>query len=263
MKLDYGIQISPFPIALSIGTLKKPSLRDILELTFDKFSCFEFFLNLTPNDYYTKLKKEEDKEYWNALTVEQKEKITLYDLIKENSDLQNIYSDILNFFFIETVVYHEGYFILLKQNVGSLENAQKSDICGVISQANFTNILDILRQICCIKDDSNSYDEAKVKNNLAKRLLEKMSKGQNKSKQEKRLDINATIPNIISALANKHPSLNYTNIWDLTLFQLLDSFRRVQTNSMFDISSTRVSVWGDEKNTFDPTMWYKNEYDKN
>jgi hypothetical protein len=32
---------------------------------------------------------------------------------------------------------------------------------------------------------------------------------------------------------------------------------------MFDIDSTRVSVWGDEKKTFNAALWYKNNYDKN
>ena len=42
----------------------------------------------------------------------------------------------------------------------------------------------------------------------------------------------------------------------------MDAFNRLQRNTMYDIDSTRVSVWGDEKKTFDVSLWYKNEYDK-
>ena len=45
------------------------------------------------------------------------------------------------------------------------------------------------------------------------------------------------------------------------MFQLLDAFNRMQMNSMYEIESTRVSVWGDEKKTFDASLWYKNNYD--
>ena len=92
--------------------------------------------------------------------------------------------------------------------------------------------------------------------------MEKILKEKKQEKKKNKLDKNMTIPNIISALSNKHPSLNYTNIWDLTIFQLLDSFNRIQANSVYEIDSTRVSVWGDEKKTFDASLWYKNEYDK-
>ena len=49
----------------------------------------------------------------------------------------------------------------------------------------------------------------------------------------------------------------------MTVFQLYDSFNRLQQNKMYDIDSTRVSVWGDEKKTFDFGLWYKNNYDNN
>ena len=262
MRLDYGTQISPVPITLSVGTLRKPTLKEISQLTFDKFSYYEFLVKLTPETYYTKLKDDNGKEYWNSLTEEQQDKITLYDLIEEDDKLRDTYVNILNFFFVETVIYQEGYFIILKQGVEKADVIKTSDVRGAISREAFVQVLDLIQQICCIRGEEENLDEMKFKNNLARQLMEKILKEQKKDKQNKKADINMTIPNIISALSNKHPSLNFINIWDLTIFQLLDSFNRTQANSMFDIDSTRVSVWGDEKKTFDPALWYKNEYDK-
>ena len=37
---------------------------------------------------------------------------------------------------------------------------------------------------------------------------------------------------------------------------------RLQVNKVYDIDARRVSVWGDEKKTFNIALWYKNEYDK-
>ena len=69
MELDYGTQISPFPIKLSIGTLKKPKLRDIAEMSFDKFAFYEFMLKMTPEMYYTKLlKKSGGEQLWSSFS---------------------------------------------------------------------------------------------------------------------------------------------------------------------------------------------------
>lgn len=263
MRLDYGTQLSPVPITLSIGTLRKPTLKEISQITFDRFSFYEFFLKLSPEIYYTKLRKENDGEaYWGSLTEEEQDKITIYNIIEEDDKIRSTYVEIFNFFFVETVIYQEGFFILLKDEVANPEKIKRKQVRGAIAKDNFTQVMSLLQQICCIYNEEESLDDMKFKNNLARKLMEKMLKAKKKEQETKKSDLNLTIPNIISSLANKHPSLNYVNIWDLTIFQLLDAFNRTQANSMYDIDSTRVSVWGDEKKTFDVSLWYKNNYDK-
>lgn len=263
MKLDYGTQLSPIPITLSIGTLRKPTLKEIAQLTFDKFSFYEFFLKMSPEIYYTKIKNNDGVEYWNSLTEEDKEKITIYDFIERDEQIKDTYIEILNFFFVETVIYNEGFFLLVKEKIDNLEKIRDEQVCGVISRDSFSQVINLIQQICCIYNEEESLDDMKFKNNTARKLMEKMLKAKKKERETKKADLNLTIPNIISSLANKHPSLNYVNIWELTIFQLLDAFNRTQVNSMYDIDSTRVSVWGDEKKTFDASLWYKNNYDKN
>lgn len=263
MRLDYGTQLSPVPITLSIGTLRKPTLKEISQITFDRFSFYEFFLKLSPEIYYTKLRKENDGEaYWGSLTEEEQDKITIYNIIEEDDKIRSTYVEIFNFFFVETVIYQEGFFILLKDEVANPEKIKREQVRGAIAKDNFPQVMSLLQQICCIYNEEESLDDMKFKNNLARKLMEKMLKAKKKEQETKKSDLNLTIPNIISSLANKHPSLNYVNIWDLTIFQLLDAFNRTQANSMYDIDSTRVSVWGDEKKTFDVSLWYKNNYDK-
>lgn len=265
MRLDYGTQLSPVPITLSIGTLRKPTLKEISQITFDRFSFYEFFLKLSPEIYYTKLRKENDGEaYWGSLTEEEQDKITIYNIIEEDNKIRSTYVEIFNFFFVETVIYQEGFFILLKENtaIDNPDKIKREQVRGAIAKDNFSQVMSLLQQICCIYNEEESLDGMKFKNNLARKLMEKMLKAKKKEQETKKSDLNLTIPNIISSLANKHPSLNYVNIWDLTIFQLLDAFNRTQANSMYDIDSTRVSVWGDEKKTFDISLWYKNNYDK-
>lgn len=262
MRLDYGTQLSPVPITLPIGTLRKPTLKEIAQLTFDKFTYFEFFLKMSPETYYTKIREDDGKAYWNSLTEEERDSISIYNIIENDEEVINVYVEIFNFFFVETVIYKEGLFILIKGEVANLDEVKREQICGAIAKENFLQVLSLLQQICCIYNEEESLDDVKFKNKLARKLMEKMLKAKKKEQETKKTDLNLTIPNIISSIANKHPSLNYVNIWDLTIFQLHDAFNRVQANTVYDIDSTRVSVWGDEKKTFDFSLWYKNNYDK-
>jgi hypothetical protein len=121
----------------------------------------------------------------------------------------------------------------------------------------------LIQQVCCIfEDDEEPEENMKFKNSAARKIYEKLLSAQKKEKKRKKADINLSLPNIISAVSNCHPTINPINVWDLTLFQLFDTFNRMRANKIYDIDSTRVSVWGDEKKTFDIALWYKNEYDK-
>lgn len=263
MKLDYGILLSPNPIKLSIGSLRKHTLREISVFSFDKFNLYEVFLKMTPEKYYTNMCGEEGKKYWESLNENKRNEMTIYDLITEDDNIQKIYVDLLNFFFDEYVIFKEGFFVLLRQENDFAEDVTPEIIHGVINQDSFQQVLELIQQVCCIYEKDEIIDEMKFKNNTAKKIYEKLLKGQKEKKAQKKADKNFYLPNIISAVSNCHPTINPINVWDLTLFQLFDSFNRLQVNKMYDIDSRRVSVWGDEKKTFDIALWYKNEYDKN
>ena len=85
MRLDYGTQISPTPITLSIGTLRKPTLKEISQLTFDKFRYYEFFIKLTPEIFFTKLQEDDGKNYRNSflLRLSFSKRATLFCSTKE------------------------------------------------------------------------------------------------------------------------------------------------------------------------------------
>lgn len=265
LKFDYGTQLSPCPIVLSIGTLKKPKLSEIADtksgMGFDKFNYFEILLKMSPKFFYTKIKGDDGIKYWDSLTEEQQESISLYQVIINDEKLLKDYIEIFNFFFIEPVIFKEGYFIILQEGTDIESDISAEQIIGVISEKLFTQVIYSIQQICCIDDKEKTTKEIKYKNKLAMKLYQRMLKAQNE--EAKKSDINLTIPNIISSVSNKHPTISPINVWNLTVFQLLDAFNRMQLNSVFDIDSTRVSVWGDEKKTFNIALWYKNEYDKN
>lgn len=264
MKLDYGTQLSPDPIQLSIGTLIKPTLKRISNITFEKFDYYKVLLKLTPEFYYTYIKNAEDgKEYWESLSESDRENIGIFDLIVNDDLLIKSYLEILNFFFIEDVVFVDGFFIWIKPGLNkNNDELTKDDVVGIIDGAHFKDVLYIIQQVCCIDDKEENIDELKFKNEAAKKLYMRMQKSQKESKLSKKEIAEYSLPNIISAVSNKHPTVSPINVWDLTVFQLLDSFNRTRVNSVYEISRTTVSVWGDEKKTFDSALWYKNEFDK-
>lgn len=262
MKLDYGTLLNPTPIKLSIGTLRKHTLREISTLSFDRFNLYEALLKINPESYYTKMCGEEGKAYWGSLKEDARDTMTMYDLILENDSVCVLYTELLNFFFEEFVIFKEGFFILLNQEVDLKEEIAPESIRGVINDSTFKQVLDLIQQICCIYEEEETMDGLKFKNNAARKIYEKILKGQKEKKARKKADVNFSLPNIISAVSNSHQTINPINVWDLTMFQLLDSFNRLQVNKVYDIDARRVSVWGDEKKTFNIALWYKNEYDK-
>lgn len=261
MKLSYGTLISPFPIVLSVGTLRKPKLKDIANppMSFEKFYYYEFLISMTPEDFFTQA-EEDGKKFWESLSQEEKDSLTVFYLITENNVLMNNFLEVFNFFFEETVLYVDGAFVLVNPNKDYRETPPtKEDVVGFINSKNFSEILYIIQQICCIAPEEP--EKPKFKNKAAERIYNKIHRAEQENKKKKKVDINMTLPNLISKVSSKHSSLNYSNIWDITVFELLDSFGSMQNNVVFDIECTRVSVWGDEKKTFDIAKWYKNNFD--
>lgn len=266
MKLDYGTLLSPFPIPLSIGTIKKPRLRDIADpsttgMTFDKYLSYQVFLKMKPDIFYTEIKKNDGgMEYWESLSDEQKSKISLLDIMATDESFRDVMLEVLQFFMVEKVVFLEGYVLLLNNTPDDLDNLKPEDIKGVLNSDTLAELIDILQQICCMKSEDEELKREQFKNDLAWKMYQKMLKG--RKEREKINDINLTLPNLISAISVKHHSYNLLNIWDLTVFQLLDTFNRLQVDSVYRINTISVSVWGDEKKKFDIALWYRNEFDK-
>lgn len=265
-RLDYGTQISFDPIRLSIGTIRKPTLADISDtekMGFDKFYFMEFLAKMTPEDYYTKLLKEENgAEKWESISEATRNNITLFDLIAADKQLQKLYLDFFNFFFEETVIYVNGYMVILQKGSENkhIEELQQDDIRGLLVKEFLPEVLSIIQQICGIYSEEDDVENMVFKNERVKQKYLRAKKAQRE--QAKKTDNNLTIPNIISSVCGRHPSINYTNVYELTIYQLLDTFNRMKNNMVYDLDSTRVSVWGDEKKTFNFALWYKNIYDK-
>lgn len=268
MKLDYYTLLCPVPISLSIGTIKAPTLREIGELTYSKYTVYQLYLRLKAKDFYDTYVKKDIDSAIKAIPEEEAKQLTIMQIISLENEVRDNYLDILNFFFLERVEYVDGVFFFIDTDDYDTEidklDFTKAKIKGAISDNDdFLEIIDILQQVCCIKSDDVLDDvKPKFKNKKAKILYERMLKANEKkiSEQKEKEFKNFMFPNLISSIAAKCPGLNIVNIWDATPFQVYDQFEKTRNNDYHYINSVRVSVWGDEDNSFDQSLWYKNNF---
>ncbi len=257
MRLKYEQLQHPFPIHLNIGTLRKPTLGEIYkDIDIEVFNYYEAYLTMTVEDYYLYNSDTDKREYWDSLNDNQKQEIGLYDIVKQNNSVCDTYTKIFNIFFEESVIFINNAFILYQSNGEQTEHNITADkVVGIINEQSFEDVLDIICQTCCIERQSGG-GKIKFKNALARKLYERMKLG---NKQKKK-NGDMTLSNIISAVTARHTSLNYTTIYQLTIFQLMDNFERLRVNEIYDSSRITVSVWGDKKKHFDDSLWYKKQH---
>lgn len=255
MKLEYSTLISPYPLYLDkIGNVKSPTLKEIWNprITYPRYNLYLKLLMMTPQAYH------EQAELVSANLqndMGRKENLNMFDLIAYNQDLQESYTDVFEFFFVEHVVWNSEYqLFLLYQDVD--ENGQIIPV-GTIQKNIFTELCDVILQRCGINRSDADTDSSQVKSKKALEILKKIQKGKKNLAKNAKYDKDMELPNLIASVAVKSNSINFTNIWDLTVFQLYEQFKREQTNVYFDIQKMSVAAYGNSKDTFKGNEWYK------
>lgn len=266
MKLDYYTALSFAPIKLSVGTIRKPTLNDISELTFPVFEFYQLFIDMTPKRYYksigAELKYEDKKNAWDNFSDEEKANMTMFDIITRNDKVKETYLEILNFFFIDTVIFVNDYFYVVKNFDVEKNVITKDNLQGAFGKELFDEVIEVIKQICCISIKEKESDQV-FKNNKAREIWRKLHPDDESDKPKKRSNINLTIPNVISSVSANSFNLNIIDIWKITIFQLFDQFNKITLDKQNYLNGINVAVWGDEKNKFDSLGWNKNIYDKN
>ena len=134
------------------------------------------------------------------------------------------------------------------------ENSGKKgfSIGGYIDRNNYSTVTNLCLQMVDI-DESDIPEEApKFKTEKDRLFYEKFQKKKKKFKQTKKADPNFELPNMISLLCTFHPSLNYSNIFELTVGQIRDTFSQLLRAKQLNIAEMNYSVWGGK---YDPSKW--------
>lgn len=250
MKLKYETLISPYPLRLNnIGNVKSPTLKEIWnpEVTYEKYQMYISLLLATPELYSDETRAAEE----NSQDTE-----NMFDIITENINLQEMYSEMFSFFMVEDVVWsdRDNLFVTYNKKYPSEEIVP----VGIIHRNVYSELCDIILQRCGISNDIQT-DISAVKNRRSREIMKKLNAGRKSAAKGKNTDRDMELPNLITAIAVKSNSLNFANIWDLTVCQFYEHLRREQINVYFDIQKMSVAAYGNEKKTFTGNEWIKNE----
>lgn len=256
MELTYFQLLSSDPVYIpNVGGVISPKLKDISSVG---ETVYQYYLNILLMDLKTFFTMADRLEDYEKMTDDDKVKISVYDLLVEDAQSTLLLQSALNFFIKENVEYSpKDKAFLVSGNVVIKEQdkmVEKYQLIGVISKENFKEVVSVICKRNNVKINEVD-DPSKIKSKKALSILQKIKKGR-ESKTVK-TDKNMDLGNIVSAVANKSKSLNIISIWDLTVYQLWDSFTRLYNNNIYDINAASVSAWGDKENKFDFGGWYK------
>ena len=247
LHIDYFYLISPTPIYLqNVGHIKSPTLKEINELGINNYNYYlsPFIITKEEGFKFNGLKPQSEK-----ISEKQEEKLTIFDLLIYTQDGIKLLQQALNFFILESFEFDINYNCFISKNIDG-------KIIGFINKNNFTDVKNCILQLNNRKDNY-IYDKSEIKNEKALEIFNKINKAKEKSKKNVTVNKDLALGNIISVVANKHPSINILNIWELTIYQLWDTFNRLSNNNIYDISALSVAVWGDEKKQFNISDWFK------
>lgn len=272
MKSDYLSLLSYEPITLGgVASVKAPLLSEVAKITYPAYMLYLSILLMDISSYYETLDKmqeeyftgipENEKELilkirhdYEALSETEKADVRFFDLIVFDQGIRTTILQALQFFLTDEVAYDAKNQVFGTYN-GTLDHDGNKVMTGYIYRDNYYDLVDVILQRNNIERQP-SMEHAKYKNKTAEKLFARMKKSiqSQKETQDKKMEL----ANIISALASHHKSINMTNIWDLTVYQLHDQFARQRLEDAHSMHSTSVSVWGDKDNKFDDAKWLIN-----
>ena len=245
MKLSYFELLSSEPVRIpEIGGIVCPTLRQIAALGHFTYQYYLAVLSMDTKGCLDMLGK---GKLWESLAEEEKCRINVFDLFLMEENAIALLQNVLNFFIRERVEYsaqHKGFIVTDDAPVGLITGAVYPQVCELICQR-------------CGVSGRKEEDLSKAKDKKALEIIRKLQKGRAERAKHATPDANMELGNIISAVANRSYALNMQNIWDLTVFQLWDSFYRLYHNTVFDIQSMSVAAWGSKDHNFDAAAWYK------
>lgn len=269
MQLDYFSLLSFRPSTFKgIGSIKSPTLKEIDKIGHDTYNTFLSMMLMDIKSYYEAIDKYQDdyfkimsnedvetiksiREEYFSFSNEDRNKVKFYDVMTFDVKFRSEICDALNFFMVDEVKYDDNNRAFATYD-GTLNSNKEKMITGYIYSANYVEIVDVILQRNGIQAKSKKT-MPKFKSELAREVWELTHTDENKDSGD-----GIGIGDIISSVSAIDNSLNMINIWDLTIFQLYDQFKRHQHNEIYKISSYQVGYYGDENNKFDSGAWYKN-----
>lgn len=237
-RVDYLTLISGSPVRVEDAVVYPPHLCDIARIGYNTFE---------ENLSVWMFNKSELRKILNVDNLGELEEYPILKIITQIQDLRIALLQSMRFFLCLDVGYSPefGYFFDSQNGRGYLDFKQIKDVRSIILQL-------------CNVDDDVEDTPVKFKNAKAKEIYEKIQREKSKKKRSSVRDekaLSMTLPNLISAVAAFSPTYNYSNIWDLTIYQFYDQFARLNDRLQLDVFGHRWAAWGTDN--FDFSVWYR------
>lgn len=251
MYFDYFDMLSGRPLLIrGVGHVRSPQLSELC-VGYDGGGGKPFYnmmLSVLTWDKEHIIKYDYSAKFRGAVRLE-KSGLSAFDTATLWSHTRELYRKALSFFIVEKVVWDES------AHCYHTVDDDGRDI-GIIDRNNFDDVRQVILQMNYIGLDKDSAP-VKHSSNASKELWERAQKHlKDIAKDESRKDKpEYHLSNIVSKVCAAHPSYNLFNIYDLTIFQLYDTFFQLGYLRSSDLGERIFSNHGGEKFKFED--WLK------
>lgn len=199
-------------------------------------------------------------EYLGTLSMTQLELLDLYGIKKAYDEAPEGQRHLFSVFNLMTAsdavkdncIEALQYFIAEPLTFDAAKGCFRAGETGEINESNFDEVRECILQAACI-GKPEEVKRPKFHNEAARKIWEAIQ--ENKAKQKKKAQESDTLYNIVSSVCACSPSYNFTNIWELTVYQLYNQFGKLNKAKTLEPILTRWAVWSQEE--FDFSTWYK------
>lgn len=241
MKLDESDLLSGdnIPIA-GVCTLKPPRVKLLKPSADIGYKKYAEYLGMIATTQLDLLNMYGIKKAYDEAGEEQRKLFSVFNLITANDEVRKSCMDALQYFIAEPLVFDAE------------KGCIKAGETGEINESNFDEVRECILQTACISKPEE-VKQPKFHNEAARRVWEAIQA--NKAKKKSATQESDTLYNIVSSVCACSPSYNFTNIWELTVYQLYNQFGKLNKSKTLEPILTRWAVWSQED--FDFSTWYK------
>ena len=253
MRFDYFDMLSGDPIYLQgVGHLRSPSLHELRPTSGIGYRTYNIYLNFLTWDKEHLLKYDQLMQYRGAHRLNRK-CFNAFDVATLLTQTRELCRVVLSFFMLEDLVWdeaHRRYLVVAK-------DSDEPNVIGEVNRDNFDEVRCLMLQLNFVGLDKDNSVVTVHTSDKAKELWEKtqeyLKQQAETSKHNNELEYH--IGNIVSKICSIHPSYNLLNIFNLTVFQLYDTFFQTGYMRSADLSERIFSSHGGDKFRFED--WLK------
>lgn len=251
IKLTYFDKISPYGIYVeNIGNIHSPFLKDIAEIGYNQYQYYLFIMLCTPETYFSNISKSlKVDNIWEKLDSDQKKNINMFDILIESEQTRMDLINSLSLFIPGEMEWDSKKKII---TINKKKDKNKISVSGYIDRSNYGIAVNVCLQLADVNTSDIPEEKPKFKTEKDKIFYEKFLKKKKEFSSKRPIDKRFELENMISLLCTFHQSLNYSNIFDLTIVQVKDTFAQLMKYKRTKINETNYAVWGGK---YDPSIW--------